>query len=101
QQDSFPGLVWADAITGRVELSPDALHAIHEMYAAPSVREVLGRPFQRPGGDPARVARGRAISPERRIGTIANRQILKRAPPAYAAAKLEGPILAPIDPTKA
>src|SRR5262249_53269408 len=36
----------------------------------------------------------------RTIGTIVNRQILKTAPAAYAAAKLEGPVLAPIDPTK-
>ena len=46
------------------------------------------------------VARGRAIFAERIVGTIANRQIFKRAPRAYAAAKLDGPVLAPIDPTK-
>ena len=34
------------------------------------------------------------------MGTIANRQIFKRAPRAYAAAKIDGPVLAPIDPTK-
>ena len=34
------------------------------------------------------------------MGTIANRQIFKRAPRAYAASKIDGPVLAPIDPTK-
>jgi hypothetical protein len=100
QQDSFPGLLWADAITGRVDLSPGALAAIPRMYAAAPVRTVLDAPFDRPAVDPARVARGRAIFAERVIGTIANRQILKRAPRPYAAARIEGPILAPIDATK-
>jgi hypothetical protein len=62
----------------------------------------LGRPTQ----DRARVARGRALFADRPIGEIANRQVLKQAPRAYAAAKLDGPaaaglvIIAPIDPTR-
>ncbi len=100
QQDSFPGLLWADAIYGRATLSPRALAAIPAMYAAASVRAVLAAGFERPPGDAAAIARGRAIFSERVVGAIANRQILKLAPPAYAAAKLEGPILAPIDPTR-
>ncbi len=100
QQDSFPGLLWADAIYGRVELSPAALAAIPDMYQAQAVRAVLSTGFRRPPGDPNAIARGRTIFAERIVGTIANRQILKQAPHAYAAAKLEGPILAPIDPTK-
>ncbi len=92
--------MWADAVTGRVELSPAALAAIPPMYAAEAVRAVLDGRFARPNGDPASVARGKRIFSERRVGTIVNRQILKRPPRAYAAAKLDGPMLAPIDATK-
>ncbi len=100
QQDSFPGLLWSDAIYGHATLSPTALATIPRMYAAASVRAVLADSFARPPGDAAAIARGRVIFSERLIGAIANRQILKLPPPAYAAAKLEGPLLAPIDPTK-
>ena len=100
QQDSFPGLLWSDAIYGHATLSPTALGAIPKMYAATSVRAVLADGFARPPGDAAAIARGRAIFSERVVGAVANRQILKLPPPAYAAAKLEGPILAPIDPTR-
>ncbi len=100
QQDSFPGLLWADAIYGRADLSPQALRAIPRLYATVAVRGVLSRGFERPQADAAAVARGRAIFAERVVGAIVNRQILKHAPRAYAAAKLEGPILAPLDPTK-
>jgi len=100
QQDSFPGLLWSDAIYGHATLSPTALGAIPNMYAATSVRAVLAERFARPPGDAAAIARGREIFSERVIGAIANRQILKLPPPPPAAAKLQGPILAPIDPTK-
>ncbi|HEY6476949.1 MAG TPA: hypothetical protein VI456_10235, partial [Polyangia bacterium] len=100
QQDSFPGLLWADAIYGHATLSPSALREIPAMYAAPSVRAVLGDEFERPRGAWEAVERGRALFTDRTIGTVVNRQILKIAPAAYAAAKLAGPILAPIDPTK-
>ncbi len=100
QQDSFAGLLWADAIYGHATLSPAALGEIPRLYAAPSVRAVLAEGFARPPGDAAAIVRGRAIFSERIVGAIANRQILKLPPPAYAAAKLAGPILAPIDPTK-
>jgi hypothetical protein len=100
QQDSFPGLLWADAIYGHATLSPGAMRAIPPLYAAPSVRAVLDEPFARPRGGWEAVERGRALFTGRKIGTIVNRQILKTAPAPYAAAKLEGPILAPLDPTK-
>ncbi len=101
QQDSFPGLLWSDAIYGHATLSPGALAAIPPMYSAAS-RAARSSPirFARPARDPAAVARGRALFTDRIVGTIANRQILKLAPSAYAAANLDGPILAPIDPTK-
>ncbi len=100
QQDSFPGLLWADAIYGRVDLSSEALLAIPRLYATVAVRSVLSRTFERPHADAGAVARGRALFAERVAGAIVNRQILKHPPRAYAAARLEGPILAPIDPTK-
>ena len=103
QQDSFPGLLWADAIYGHAELDTSALASIPPMYAASDVRqalagaatpEALPRP---PITDAAAVARGRVLFNDRIVGTIANRQILKSGPRAYAAARLGGPILAPID----
>ena len=100
QQDSFPGLLWSDAIYGHATLSATALVAIPKLYAASSVRAVLAERFARPPGDAPAIARGRVLFSERVVGEIANRQILKLPPPAYAAAKLEGPVLAPIDPTR-
>jgi hypothetical protein len=110
QQDSFPGLLWADALAGRAELPPEALRAVPPMYATVAVRRALAataaalarasaaRPLT--PAEAARVARGRALFGDRVVGVIANRQVLKRAPAALAAAQLEGPILAPIDPTR-
>ncbi len=100
QQDSFPGLLWADAIYGHATLPKEAMVAIPRMFAAAPIRRTLDPGFARPARDPAQVARGRTIFAEAFVGTIANRQVLKRAPAAYAAAKLEGPVLAPIDPTQ-
>jgi hypothetical protein len=109
QHDSFPGLLWSDAIYGHVALSAAATKAIPSMYAAAPVRHAVAAETVRwhaaapsPAGDAEAesVRRGRALFTERFVGAIANRQILKHAPRAYAAAKLEGPVLAPIDPTK-
>jgi hypothetical protein len=104
QQDSFPGLLFADALASRVgaELTPEQAAAIPPMYATVAVRRALadGEPVTRPTVDLARVTRGRALFVERIVGEIANRQILQTAPRAFAAARLEGPMLAPIDPTK-
>jgi hypothetical protein len=103
QQDSFPGLLWADAIYGHTDLDPSALAAVPPMYAATAVRQVLdgaasAEALPRPPiTDAAAVARGRALFSDRIVGAIANRQILKSGPRAYAAARLGGPILAPID----
>ena len=41
-----------------------------------------------------------AIFAERIVGTIANRQVFKRAPRAYAASKIEVPVMVPIDAAK-
>src|SRR6185503_4153266 len=63
QHDSFPGLLWADAIYGRAQLSPQALRAVPKMYAAAAVRGVIaaGPPRAPRPADPAAVARGRAL----------------------------------------
>lgn len=101
QQDSFPGLLWADALRGKAEITPAALREIPEMYAARPVRALVTETaahLARPKADAARVERGRAIFEDRVAGRIANRQILKYVPAAYAAAKLAPPILAPIEP---
>jgi len=103
QQDSFPGLLWADALGGRAKLSPAELAAIPPLYATVEVRRVLGDEaarLRRPAGDPARIARGRALFTDRIVGDIVNRQILKQAPRPYAPLRLGGPVLAPIDPTR-
>jgi hypothetical protein len=105
QQDSFPGLLWADAITGHAgaDLDPETLAAIPPMYATIAVRRAIAETspnLTRPTVDLARVARGRAIFVDRVVGEIANRQILKTPPRAVAAAKLEGPMVAPIDPSQ-
>ena len=100
QQDSFPGLLWADAITGHAGLSTRALEQIPALYAARSVRAMLAVPFARPRADAAAAARGRALFAERVVGAIANRQILKLPPRSPATASLDGPVAAPIDPTR-
>jgi hypothetical protein len=107
QQDSFPGLLWSDAIYGHVALSAAATKAIPAMYAAAWVRAAVALEAtdwrlgsEKITRDAESVARGRSIFAEKVVGTIANRQIFKRAPRAYAAAKLEGPVLGPIDASK-
>ena len=103
QQDSFPGLLWADAVSGRTELPPETLAAIPPLYATVAVRRAIADAatgLTRPPIDLERVARGRAIFSDRVVGQIVNRQVLAHAPRAFAATKLEGPIVAPIDPTQ-
>jgi hypothetical protein len=103
QQDSYPGLIWANAVYGGLKLAPAVLAAIPPMYAAESVRKELSASaaaLARPAGNHARIARGRAIFVDRVVGEIANRQVLARAPEAYAFANIRGPVLAPIDPSQ-
>lgn len=119
QQDSFPGLLWADAIYGHADLAPADLVAIPAMYSAAPIRRLLEQerrileslPPKTPTaiatgaangrGEAAAISRGRDLFMNRLVGTIANRQLLKESPRLYAAAKLGGtarlPILAPID----
>ena len=99
QQDSFPGLLWADAIYGNATLDARDLAAIPPMYAAAALRRLVAKQSlaPKPAADAAAIARGRELFTNRFVGTIANRQILKEAPARYSPAKLTGPLLAPIE----
>jgi len=100
QQDSWPGLLFADAIYGFAPPQPgSALPRLHRLYAAADVRTTLAREetaLARPRGDPAAVARGRRLFFDREAGTIANLRIAKEAPAAYASSHLPGPVLLPL-----
>ena len=103
QQDSYPGLLWSDAVYGGPTLTPEELAAIPPMYSAQPIRNLLvasEASRTRPRGPAAAIARGRAIFADRIVGAVANRQILPRAPEAYGAAHLRGVVLAPLDPTQ-
>jgi len=107
QQDSYPGLMWADAVYGGPALSPETLAAVPPLYAAQALRgqiahSVTAVEHHAPlfGPEAARITRGRVIFSERIVGEIANRQVLPRAPPAYAPDDIRGQVLAPFDPTE-
>ena len=105
----FPGLLWSDAIYGHATLSRDGDRGDPGDVRRRAGARRAGRANRRAGASRrtrrrratrTRIARGRSIFAERIVGTIANRQIFKRAPRAYAAAKIDGPVLAPIDATQ-
>jgi hypothetical protein len=102
QQDSFPGLLWSEALRERVRLPAATLAAIPPLYAAREVREMVESAdrLARPALDAAQVARGQILFGERVVGAIANRQVLKTVPAPYRAARLPAPVLAPIDATR-
>jgi len=103
QQDSYPGLMWSDAVYGRMDLAPAVLAEVPRLYAAEPLREELARQagaLARPRGDPERIARGRAIFAEAIVGEIENRQVLPEPPAACAAIGVRGRVLAPIDPSR-
>lgn len=102
QQDSFPGLLWSDALRQRVRLPAAAMRRIPELYAARAVREMAETAdrLARPAQDAAAVARGRLLFTERIVGAIANRQLWKTVPAPYRAARLSAPVIAPIDPSR-
>ena len=107
QHDSFPALLWADAVYGRESLSADDLARIPKLYAAPALRRITEQESEswRRAVEPTTpeqqksIERGRAIFSERIVGTVANLQIFKQIPRRYLAAKQVGPALAPIDET--
>lgn len=101
QQDSYPGLLWSDAVYGKPTLAPDILAAIPPMYSAQPLRQTLARTaaaLARPAGNAGRIARGRAVFADKIVGEVANLQVLPHAPEAYASASLRGFVLAPLDP---
>lgn len=103
QQDSFPALLFGDAMRGRAHPPPAAMRAIPALYAAREVRaaaEAADGALVRPSVDPAAVARGRVLFTERLVGSIANRQVLRTIPPAYHGAPVVAPLLAPLDPSR-
>ena len=103
QQDSYPGLMWSDAVYGQLDLAPAVLAEVPRLYAAEPLREELAHQaaaLARPPHNPDRVARGRTIFAEAFIGEIANRQVLPEPPPACATAGVRGRVLAPIDPSQ-
>jgi len=102
QQDSFPGLLWSEALRERVRLPAATLTAIPPLYAAREVRELVESAdrLTRPALEPEQVARGRVLFSERIAGVIANRQLFKTVPAPYRAARLPAPVLAPIDPAR-
>jgi hypothetical protein len=103
QQDSYPGLMWSDAIYGRMDLAPAVLAEVPRLYAAEPIREELARQagmLARPPRDRQRVARGRAVFAEAIVGEVENRQVLPAPPAACAALGMRGRVLAPIDPAQ-
>jgi hypothetical protein len=107
QQDSYPGLLWADTLYGGPAVPRRTLAAVPALYAAAPLRGEIARAASawaetqaRQRGDGQRIARGREIFAERIVGEVANRQVLPQPPPAYADANLRGAVLAPLDPTR-
>jgi len=103
QQDSYPGLMWSDAVYGKMDLAPAVLAEVPRLYEAEPLREELARQtggLARPPANRDRVARGRAIFAEAIVGEIENRQVLPEPPAACAAAGVRGRVLGPIDPSQ-
>jgi hypothetical protein len=101
QQDSFPALLFGDALRGLARPPAAAMRAIPALYAAREVRaaaEAADGLLVRPPLDPAAVARGRVLFTERVVGGIANRQLLRTIPAAYRGTPVVAPLIAPLDP---
>ncbi|MBN2573733.1 MAG: hypothetical protein JXP73_04145 [Deltaproteobacteria bacterium] len=104
QGDSFPGILYARVLRQGAQAPPALVRGLRLGFAATPIRKLiydtdLGT-VARPALDAAEVARGRAIFFDRVVGDIKNQQILVHVPAAYADAKIEPPLLAPIDETR-
>jgi hypothetical protein len=104
QADSFPGIMYARVLRQGAPAPPALVRGLRLGFEATQIRKLiydtdLGS-VARPALDPGSVARGRAIFFDRVVGDIINQQILVDVPPAYADAKIEPPLLAPIDETR-
>jgi hypothetical protein len=104
QADSFPGIMYARVLRQGAEAPPALLRGLRLGFEAAQIRKLIYdtdlASIARPVLDAATVARGRALFFDRVVGDIKNQQILVEVPVAYADAKLEPPLLAPIDETR-
>jgi hypothetical protein len=107
QADSFPGIMYARVLRQATLAQPPPPALVRGLrlgFEATAIRKLLYdtdlAAIARPAADRAAVARGRAIFFDREVGEIINQQILVHVPPAYADAKLEPPLLAPLDETR-
>jgi hypothetical protein len=104
QADSFPGIMYARVLRQGAPAPPALVRGLRLGFEAAQIRKLiydtdLGA-IARPAADAAAVARGRALFFDRIVGEVVNQQILVDVPAAYADAKLEPPLLAPIDETR-
>lgn len=105
QADSFPGIMYARILRQNLStVPPELVRGLRLGFEATQIRKLIYdtdlASIPRPALDPAGVARGRAIFFDRVVGDIKNQQILVDVPPAYADAKIQPPLLAPIDETR-
>ena len=104
QGDSFPGIMYARVLRQGAQAPPALVRGLRLGFAATQIRKLIYDTdldtIARPASAAAEVARGREIFFDRVVGDIKNQQILVEVPPAYADAKIEPPLLAPIDETR-
>jgi hypothetical protein len=104
QADGFPGIMYARVLRQGTEAPPALVRGLRLGFEATQIRKLIYdtdlATIARPALDAATVARGRAIFFDRVVGDIKNQQILIEVPAAYANAKVEPPLLAPIDETQ-
>jgi hypothetical protein len=104
QADSFPGIMYARVLRQGAPAPPELVRRLRLGFEATQIRKLIYdtdlAAVARPVLDASAVARGRAIFFDRTVGSIVNQQILVEVPPTYAEAKLQPPLLAPIDETR-
>ena len=104
QADSFPGIMYARVLRQGAPAPPELVRRLRLGFEATQIRKLIYdtdlAAVARPVLDASAVARGRAIFFDRTVGSIVNQQILVEVPPAYAEAKIQPPLLAPIDETR-
>ncbi|HEX7509050.1 MAG TPA: hypothetical protein VF550_19915, partial [Polyangia bacterium] len=101
QADAFPGIMYARVFRMGTPAPPELVRGLRLGFEATQIRKLLYdtdlASIARPVLEASAVARGRAIFFDRVVGDIINQQILVDVPPVYASAKIEPPLLAPID----
>jgi len=105
QADAFPGIMYVRVLRHELPAPPELVRGLRLAFEATQIRKLLYdtdlAAIARPPLDPAAVARGRDIFFNRTTGEVINQQILVDVPPAYADSKIEPPLFAPIDETRA